>query len=71
MGIFSVLYIITSKTGKVDRIINFLKLQNKIPSNAGSLIVAAVIYKAIIPFRIMLTLMVTPLVVQQFNIKIP
>lgn len=45
-------------------------MQNKIPKQAGSLVVAGVIYKAIMPARIALSLMVIPLVINKFGLTV-
>jgi len=39
-------------------------LENKIPQKAGSLAISGIVYKAVMPFRIGLTLLVLPIVIK-------
>ena len=55
-------YLFINRTGQSQRLINYLKLENKIPQKAGSFAISAIIYKAVMPFRIAFSLMVIPAV---------
>ena len=56
-------YFVVNKTGKPEKIIKYLKLQNKIPAKAGAFAISGIIYKAVMPLRIGLTLLVLPLMI--------
>jgi len=57
-------YLFIQRTGKSDVLIKKLKLENKVPAKAGSFVVASIIYKAVMPFRIAASLLVIPLVIK-------
>ena len=67
---FAGTYVVIKNSNKTDKIINYLKLQDKIPKSASSFMVSAVIYKAVMPVRIALSLLAIPLVISTFNIEI-
>lgn len=62
-------YIFIQRTGKSGVLIKKLKLENKIPEKAGSFVVAGIIYKAVMPFRLAASLVALPLVVKVFGIE--
>lgn len=47
-----------------------MKLESKIPKQAGNFAVAAIIYKAVMPARIALSLVAIPVVIKAFDIKV-
>ena len=49
---------------QTDKIIKYFKLENKVPKNAGSYVVALVVYKAIMPIRFAISLMILPFVIR-------
>ena len=55
-------YLVIQRTGKPGALIKRLKLESKIPEKAGSFVTAGIIYKAVMPFRLALSLMVIPVV---------
>lgn len=65
-SIFGLTYLIIGKTKHSETIINKLNLQSKIPKSAGNFVISGVIYKAIMPARIGLSLMVIPFVANYF-----
>ena len=70
-SIFALTYLLISKTGQTMRIIRFLKLESRIPEKAGSFAISAIIYKAIMPGRIALSLLAIPVVYQKLNQPTP
>lgn len=62
-------YLFVNRTGKSAVLIKYLKLESKIPPKAGSLVISGIIYKAVMPFRIALTLLVLPGVIALTNQK--
>lgn len=67
---FGVTWLLTHKSNSGDRIVNYLNLQNKIPKGASSFVIAGIIYKAVMPFRIAFTLLSIPFVVKALNIDV-
>jgi hypothetical protein len=65
------MYLTINKTKKTDKLVSFLRLQNRVPKQAGAFAITTIIYKVIMPLRIAMTLIVTPIVVRKFNIQIP
>jgi hypothetical protein len=57
-------YLVVNKTNYSDQIIKYLKLENRIPAKAGSFVISGIIYKAVMPVRIGITLLALPLVVK-------
>ncbi len=57
-------YLVVNKTDYSSRIIKYIKLESRIPAKAGSFAISAIIYKAVMPFRIGLTLVTLPFIVQ-------
>ena len=60
---FAGTYILLSRGKSPQRIIKYFKLENKIPANAGSFIVAGIIYKAVMPFRLAFSAVAIPVVI--------
>lgn len=68
--IFGLTYLIVKKTGGAQKILNLLRLQNKIPAWGGNLLISGVIYKALFPARVMLTFVTVPFVAKALDIKL-
>ena len=64
------LYFGVGKTGQGPKLVKLLKLEKKIPAGAGTFAIASVIYKAIMPLRIALSLIAIPFVAEYFPIDI-
>ena len=57
-------YLVIQRTGKPGALIKKLNLENKIPEKAGSFVTAGIIYKALMPIRLAISLMVIPVVIK-------
>ena len=55
---------------QTDKIINYLRIKDKIPKSASSLTMSFIIYKGVMPFRIAFSLLAIPLVISTFNLKV-
>lgn len=67
---FGFAYMFVRKSSQTDKLIKFLRLENKIPKQAGAFAVAVIIYKAVMPARIALSALAIPLVIKAFDIKV-
>jgi hypothetical protein len=63
-------YLVVNRTSYSSRIIKYLKLENRIPAKAGSFAISAIIYKAVMPLRIGLTLVTLPFIVKYLGTEI-
>ena len=68
---FAGLYGFVSWTKQPERLIRFMKLQDKIPKGMGAFAIAGIIYKALMPVRIGVSVLAVPIVVKVFDIDIP
>lgn len=64
------LFLIVKRTPYGGKIVDFLKLSNRIPKSAGSFAIAGIIYKFIMPARIAVSVMAIPLVIKTFDIQV-
>ena len=65
-----VTYLVVRKSKQTDRIIKYLKLENKIPKQAGAFAIAGIIYKAVMPVRIGVSIITIPILVKTFNLDV-
>ena len=68
--LFACTYLIIRNSNQTDKIIKFLKLQNKVPKTASSFVLSGIIYKATMPGRIALSLLAIPIVIKTFNLEV-
>lgn len=61
---------VVRKTGGAQKILNLLRLSNKVPAWGGNLLITGLIYKAIFPARVMLTFVTVPFVAKALQIKL-
>lgn len=57
-------YLVVNRTNYSSKIIKHLKLESRIPAKAGSFAISAIIYKAVMPIRIGITLFTLPFVIK-------
>ena len=69
-SLFAGTYLLIRNSNQTDKIINFFRLQSKVPKGASSFVIAAIIYKATMPARIALTLVTVPLVIKTFGLEV-
>ena len=69
-AVLGLAYIVISRTNQTQKIIQFFKLENKIPPKAGNFAIAFLVYKASIPVRFGISLMTIPLVIKAVDIKV-
>lgn len=65
---FAITYLTISRTGQASKIIQYFKLENRIPKNAGTFAISALIYKVAMPGRIALSLLTIPIVCKKLDI---
>lgn len=65
-----IIYLVISRTGQAGYIIRKLRLEKRVSEKAGALAVTLVIYKAIIPLKIALTMMILPTIIDKLGIHI-
>ena len=66
---FAGTFLVMNQTKNPEKIIKYFKLENKIPAKAGSFVISGIIYKAVMPIRIGVSLMCIPLVIKWFDIQ--
>ena len=67
--LFGCTYLVIRNSNQTDKIVKFLKLQDKVPKTASSFVLSGIIYKATMPGRIALSLLAIPLVIKAFNLE--
>ena len=65
------MYVVVRKSKQTDKIIKYLKLEDKIPKQAGAFAISAIIYKAVMPARIAVSVITVPIIIKVFDIKVP
>ena len=66
---FGGLYLFVNRSNQTDKLIRYLKLQDKIPKAAGAFAISGIIYKAVMPVRIAVSILAIPIVVKAFGIQ--
>jgi hypothetical protein len=67
---FAGTYLAVNRTKNPEKILKFLKLENKVPAKAGSFVISGIIYKAVMPARIALSLLCIPIVIKVLDINV-
>lgn len=67
---FAGLCLFVNQSKHPEKLINYLKLQDKVPKNARTFVVSAIIYKAVMPLRIGVSILAVPLVIKTFGITV-
>ena len=70
-SIFAGTYLLVRNSNKTNQIVSYLNLSSKIPKGASAFVISAVIYKALMPARIALTLVTLPVIIKTFNLEVP